>query len=238
MGQLVVYATTDAELTHNDLSTTKTFHELVTGTGTSIESGGHSYSAVMLWASTVSTKWRMIRRVGMVFNTAALPDVCTITGVTLTAKCWAKNDGLPCTPNACLYEFSPASEVTLAATDYALFGNVELSDTITYASWPDDGSRVTFTLNAAGRALINKTGNTCLGTRNANYDVADELDPGNHDPTWKSNNDSFLLMYGRLGEAGDVADGPILTIDYTIPTPVVSGIGVYSVKMTAQRGGL
>ena len=83
MGQLVVYATIDAMLTHDDLSKTKTFHELVIGAGTEIDDEGHSYN-VLVWASAApgTNKWRRISRSGYVFNTAGLPDGCTITGAT------------------------------------------------------------------------------------------------------------------------------------------------------------
>lgn len=213
MGQLVVTATIDAMLTHDDLSTTKTFHELVVGAGTEIDDDGHSYN-LLLWASVgTANKWRRISRVGMVFNTAALPDVCTITGATLKPRGWSKSDGLVGTPNACLYLFSPASEAALVIADYALFGVVALSNVVAYADWPTDKSRFTLTLTPAGLALISKTGNTCLGMRNANYDVADSA------PPWISNQTSSLNSYGRNGEADDPADAPILTIDYTeVPT--------------------
>jgi len=239
MGQLIVGSTIDAELTHNDLSTTKTFHDLVVGVGTDIEDDGHSYSNVMLWASTVAAKWRMIRRVGYVFNTSAIPDDKIIDSATLQVYGWSKNDGLPCTPNVCLYAFTPASEAVLVIADYAEFGTVELSNLVTYAAWPSGGSPawVTFTLNAAGLALINKTGNTCIGTRNASFDVADELDPNNHDPTWRSNNDSFLLSYGRNGETLP-SEGPIFTVNYSdapVP-PSGSGDGSYFARKVAWQG--
>jgi hypothetical protein len=235
MGQLVVYATIDAMLTHDDLSKTKTFHEMVVGAGTEIDNDGHSYN-VLLWASAApgTDKWRRISRVGMVFDTSALPDTCTITGATLKTTCWSKSDGLVCTPNVCLYSFSPASEAALAITDYALFGAVALSNAVAYADWPTDKSQATFTLNATGLALISKTGNTCLGLRNASYDVADTP------PTWASNTSSSCNLYGRNGESDPhvPAQGPTLTIDYT-DTPVASSNkGTYSARTTAQRGGL
>jgi hypothetical protein len=214
MGQLVVYPTIDAMLTHDDLSRTKTFHEMVIGAGTEFDDDGHSYN-VLLWASAApgTDKWRRISRVGYVFNTSGLPDGCTITGATLKPQCWSKSNGLGASPDVCVYSFSPASEVALAISDYALFGLVALSDVVTYAAWPTDKSRATFTLNPAGLALINKTGNTCLGLRNANHDVADIA------PAWVSNSSSSLNSYGRNGETHVPADGPTLTIDYTeIPT--------------------
>lgn len=214
MGQLVVYPTIDAMLTHDDLSQTKTFHEMVIGAGTEFDDDGHSYN-VLLWASAApgTDKWRRISRVGYVFNTAGLPDGCTITGATLKPQCWSKSNGLGASPDVCVYLFSPASEAVLAISDYALFGAVALSDVVTYAAWPTDKSRATFTLNPAGLALISKTGNTCLGLRNANHDVADIA------PAWVSNSSSSLNSYGRNGETDDPADGPTLTIDYTeIPT--------------------
>jgi hypothetical protein len=238
MGQLVVYATIDAMLTHDDLSKTKTFHEMVLGAGTEFDNDGHSYN-ILVWASATpgTNKWRRISRAGFVFNTAALPDVCTITGATLKPSCWSKNDGLVITPNVCVYQFSPASEAVLAISDYALFGHDALSNIVAYADWPTDKSRATFTLNAAGLALISKTGNTCLGLRNADYDVADELDPNNHDPAWASNNSSSCNLYGRNGETDVPSDGPTLTIDYT-EAPTVAGSSSYFARMTAQRGGI
>jgi len=215
MGQLVVHPTIDACLTHNDETRTKSFHDIVTAAGTAIDDDGHSYY-VLLWASATSAdKWRRIDRVGMVFNTAALPDGCTLTGATIKVKGWAKSDGLVCSPNICLYSFSPASEVALVIADYALFGHDVLSNVVAYADWPIDQSQAVFTLNPAGLALINKTGNTCFGFRNPNYDVAD------HDPAWVSNQTSALDMWGRNGGSDPhiPEDGITLTIDYTeVPT--------------------
>ena len=237
MGQLVVYPTIDACFTHNDESRTKTFHEIVLSAGTEIDDDGHA-EYVLLWASAaVANKWRQVRRVGWVFNTAAIPDDKIIDSATLTLVGWAKSNGLVCSPNICLYQFSPASEVALAITDYALFGHDELSNIVAYADWPTDKSRATFTLNGAGLALINKTGNTCLGARNANYDVADELDPNNHDPNWVSNQSSALDTYGRLGDAGDPTEGPILTVNYSDPpAPIGSGDGAYFARRVARLG--
>ena len=226
MGQLVVYPTIDACFTHNDVSGTKTFHEIVLGAGTEFDDDGHS-EYILLWASSApdTNKWRQVRRIGLVFNTAALPNGCTITGATLKPRGWAKSNGLVCSPNVCLYQFSPVSEAVLAITDYALFGHDALSNIIDYASWPIDKSQVTFTLNPAGLALINKTGNTCLGLRNANYDVADL------DPAWVSNQSSALDTYGREGESGDPTEGPLLTIDYTEAPTVLS-----ATPNSAKRG--
>jgi hypothetical protein len=133
-----------------------------------------------------------------------------------------------------VYASNPAANDALQASDFATLGNTELSNIIAYADFAIDGWN-TFTLNAAGRAAISKTGVTKLGLRNANYDVADELDPNNHDPAWRSNNDSFIVV-----RSADYASyEPIFTVNYTtdLPAGQGSGQGIFIARRNIWSGG-
>ncbi len=234
MGQIIVTPSLDGYVQHDDLVGALSWHELVISAGSAHVDDNPSTTIGMMWARVApnTNKWRRCSRGILVFNTSTLPDVCTITGATLQMYGWAKFDGLSVTPDICLYAATPASELALANSDYTTLGTTPFSDAITYAAFNDAGYN-TFTLTVAGLAAISKTGNTVIGARNANYDVADELDPDNHDPAWHSNNDSFFTLYTRL-EAGKE---PILTVNYTDPSPPgVSSQGSYFARQEQWRG--
>ncbi len=245
MGQLIKNSdahpetsTIDGSVTTEDLTQTKTWHDCVTGNADmddGFEDLDWSFVAVMIWGSLNATnKWRRCGRSILLFDTSELPDVCTITSATLQVYGNSKNDGLPCTPNICIYSSNPAANNALQASDHVTFGNTELSNIIAYGDWVVDAWN-TFTLNAAGRALISKTGVTKLGFRNANYDVADELDPNNHDPQWKSNSDSYL----SIRSADRVGFEPIFTVNYTtdLPAGQGSGQGIFTARKYIWSGG-
>ena len=218
MGQIIVNpdahvetSTVDGSVEHDDLSASLSWHQIVTAAGSDHDDDSTSMSCVMLWASAgVANKWRRCSRVIMLFDTSSIPDDATVSSATLQVYGRSKFDGLPCTPDVCVYASNPTSDDDLINTDYATLGTTELSNVITYGAFDAAGWN-TFTINGAGLALINKTGITKFGLRNANYDVADELDPNNHDPTWNGNNDSFLVV----STAEEAGEEPILTVNYT-----------------------
>ncbi len=227
---LIVNPSLDGYVMSDDTSQTLTWAQVVGGTGTNNQHGGNTATSLIWCSQSTSGKWRACYRPILLFNTAALPDDATITSATLQLYGVNKNDVQGWAPDICLYSVNPASTEDLANSDYSTFGNAAFSDVITYASFTASAWN-TFTLNAAGLAAISKTGITKFGIRNANYEVAEELDPGNHTPApWGANKDSYLT-FDTVETTGFE---PILTINYTT-TELSSGGGVGKVRNNFRR---
>lgn len=230
MGQLIVNPSLDGYTMQDWVAATKTWNEVVNGSGTDVSHGGETAS-VLIWTTlTTENSWRAVYRAIILFNTAALGDV-TISSATLKLKGTAKSDPLNWTPDLCVYSSNPAANDDIVAGDHDSLGTTAFSDVITYASW-SVADWNTFTLNAAGLAAINKTGITKFGIRNANYDVAEALDPGNHTPSpWGSWKDSYLFF----NTSESTGNEPILTINYNVAVGSTTGLSAGKVKNLMQR---
>jgi hypothetical protein len=161
--------------------------------------------------------WHSIARSIFLFVTSSLTAGATISaavkslhgdsGDTWSFSSWSPHIDIN------IYSSNPASNTALANGDYASLGTTPFCDTpIGYAGWSTAGYN-DFALNAAGIAAINKTGITKLGTRNANYDVA------NSAPTWASDAGDTMAAFNadRTGTAND----PKLAVAYTLNTGTV-----------------
>ncbi len=155
-------------------------------------------------ATVYYSLWRAIET----FDTSLLPDDATITGATLTQEFNYKNDHLGGLPNLALVTSTPAANNNLQASDFNKLGITDLATRINYVDIITTSSN-TFTLNALGLSVINKTGVTPLGIRNGNYDIDGASPPG----TVVGNMD----ISGVMSEVGG-ADRPTLVIEYTTPS--------------------
>jgi len=153
-------------------------------------------------ADGTSPLWRGLYRGILLFDTSTLHDSANITSVTLSIYGYTKLDDLNITPNINIYSSNPASDTALIAGDFDTLGTTALCDTpITYNNWSITGYNE-FDLNAAGLATVNVTGITKLGTRNANYDVAEEVGGGSA-PAWMAGQkESYLRGYSSDQGAG------------------------------------
>jgi len=168
----------------------------------------------------------------MGFDTAPLLDGCTITSATLTLRYYdKKNDLTGATPALAVVAATLLSHAVIASADYSSAGTTLLSDSIAYASWTT-GDKV-FTLNAAGLAHINKTGYTDLCICEVNYDIADRLDPGNHDPPWIASNVMYMSWVGTGS-----TPKPYLTVNYDPPVPPIgqAGNGAFFARRITRLG--
>lgn len=117
--------------------------------------------------------WVNLRRFICLFDTSSIPNGDTITAATLSFVGNEKLDsgGLN-TPNAAIVTSTPASDTSLAASDYANLGTTEQASRVTYANLvADDSTYTDFPLNATGLGNITKTGVTKFGIRNGQYDI-------------------------------------------------------------------
>jgi len=160
---------------------------------------------ILIMADDVSNQWNTLSRIITLFDTSAITDGDTVTNA--TAYYWGgstKADSAGWTPNINIYSSTPASDTTLANTDYAQIGSTALSTAITYANWSTSGYN-SFVLN--DMSVISKTGKTKLGLRNANYDVA------NSAPTWSSSGLARLYIY--FSEQTGTNNDPYLSVTTT-----------------------
>jgi len=123
-----------------------------------------------------TTNYLQLSRMVMLFDTSALPDDCVITGATLSGYVTSVVAELSYDAYYNVYESNPASNTSLAASDYNLarWGDTPLStaiisDDLTTSTYND------WTLNDDGLAIISKTGITKLGFRLV--DDATDTDP-------------------------------------------------------------
>jgi len=168
---------------------------------------------VDFWATDVLDRFRINCRGILIFDTSLIDPSEEILNATLRLWGIYKIDGLLCTPDFAIYSADPASDIVLVGADYARLGNTPFSNVYPWASWVVDGWNE-IPLIAAGLAAINAGGLTRLGVRNANYDVAEELDPGNHQPNWVSTKDSYFYPY--MVEKG-APYRPELVITHEVP---------------------
>ena len=115
-----------------------------------------------------------VNRMGVNFDTSSLPDVCTISAVTLALDGAA--DGSTTDFDVVVVDGS-SLDSGLAVGDYSDLHNQTTScgsiNTSTYsANWN------TITLNSTGRALVSKTGDTRLGVRSSR-DISATTPTGN-----------------------------------------------------------
>ena len=194
-GTLTVYPSLDGHVAHGSVDLT--WANLVIAAGNYVKADGTSGALINISASATTNQWMTLYRSIFCFDTSALPSICVIQSATFSLRGVAtKADALSITPNINVYASAPASDTVLAAGDFDSLGTTAFCDTpITYAGWDESATYNDFVLNAAGLAAISKTGITKLGIRNANYDVAEALDPGNHAPNWTSLAGSTLYCY-------------------------------------------
>jgi hypothetical protein len=184
------------------------------------------------WTShSLSDEWTQNYRPFIGFLTSALPDGCTIDSAFLTLRGHDKANNLTgTTPALAVVEATLASHAVITTSDYETAGTVLFSNAITYASWA--ATDQVFTFNAAGLAYISKTGYTDLCICEVNYDIADRLDPGNHNPNWVASKVMYMRWESTAG-----APIPYLTINYTDTPPVTgAGDGAFFARRVARFG--
>jgi len=206
-------------------STTSTWQSIVGLAGTGFNDTNDRDNIMLIKSSATTDRWQELRRGFLLFDTSGLPDNAEIGVVTLSINGGLyKADDLSITPDANIYSSSPFSNTALQADDFGDVGTTPFSTPISYANWVTD-SYNDFVLNDAGKAVdtqLNRQGVSKYSLRNANYDVAEELDPGNHAPNWSSSAESRIQAY--FAEQGNDTDkDPKLVVTYTSPIVVTPG---------------
>lgn len=185
----------------------QTWAQIRDGAGTHADDSGAAPSAPEIKANGATNEWFRIMRLILLFDTSSIPDDAIITGAILSLYGKGKRDDAGWTPSIGIYSSAPASDTELVAGDYDSLGTTILSSVISYADFNTDGYNA-FTLNAAGLALIDKTGISKFGAREVTYDVA------NSAPAWSADAEFYFWVY--MAEQGD-SYKPKLVVTYTIP---------------------
>ncbi len=189
-----------------------TWAGLVAAAGTSFSDSSNSSRIVNMQGHNTDTdKWIAMQRAIFLFDTSTLLDGATITSAILSLYGISKQDAQGWLPDVNIYSADPVSNIALAASDFQRIDSTPLCDTpITYNGWNPSGYN-DFALNAAGLAIISKTGITKFMTRNANYEVAGSS------PTWASGQKyAFLACY--FAERGSIRRPKlVVTFDTAIP---------------------
>jgi len=136
-----------------------TVRNAVSGSGTNVGTG-YVEAAIDTGAANVKYCARYLCPI----DTSALGSTATITGATL--KIYTAGDAVH-NFDAVVVATTPASNTAIAFSDYSAFGTTLQSNVVQMGAATD----YTFTLNATGLLLINKTGYTQIGLRNNKYDI-------------------------------------------------------------------
>lgn len=149
-----------------DISTGETYATIRAGTGSAFDASV-TYSSCIGLAShaTGSGTYTSHRRAITLFNTVALTAGANISAATFRICSDGLKSVLLGDTNICLVTSDPASNTALAASDYErTFGTTDLFTTAFPISTLVSGAN-TKSVNAAGLAIISKTGITKLGLK-------------------------------------------------------------------------
>uniref|UniRef100_A0A6M3IJB0 Uncharacterized protein n=1 Tax=viral metagenome TaxID=1070528 RepID=A0A6M3IJB0_9ZZZZ len=219
-----------------------TWQTLVAKPGDTAQDSTADAYGVYIASTSTGNQWAALIRSIFLFDTSGLDDGAIISAATLSimsgdiggAVPAGKKDLLSIIPDVNIYSSAPVANTSLAAGDFDSCGTTPFSTTITYANWAAGGTYNDFALNATGIAAISKTGVSKFSARNANYDVAEELDPGNHAPAWSSFTDSALaIFYAEKGNGYK----PKLVVTYTVGWANIAKVsGVASASIAKMNG--
>lgn len=161
---------------------------------------------ILLQASSTSNQYAALQRGFYGFDTSSIGGGSTVDSGTISFASTQTFDGFTEAPAFHVAAASPASNTSIANSDYGnisttSFGNIAL------ASWVADGAtRNTITLNASGEANVSKTGVS-------NFSAQVSFDINNFAPTWSNS----ALSGFRTTMADNGSNEPILNVTYTPP---------------------
>lgn len=168
------------------------------------DSGTSMYNYIS--SDTGTNNWRQYIENIILFDTAIIPDTDVISVATLSLHgAGSTFSGLGIDIDIGVYSSNPASDTGITQGDRANNGTTLFSDTIARTSW-NTGDYNVLTLNATGRAAVNKTGITKLSTGNNNYFKTD------NEPSWSSNTTDGFDIY--TADRSGTADDPKLTVTH------------------------
>ncbi len=188
------------------VSDCSTWSNVRDGGGTAAYAAGTSFS-VGLNAAYCSGTWYIMSRAITLFNTSAIGSTSTITSATYSLWNLTKRDELTPSGAMSVVTTNPASNTTLAASDYLQTGDILQAPIITLANITTNAYN-DFALNSTGLSNISKTGVTKFGMRL-------DADRTNTEPTYcNCNSDASFSSADTIGTTQD----PKLVVVHSAPT--------------------
>ena len=185
----------------------QTWANLRSGAGTNVFDTDANNSFFEFLCSTTSARYREILRGIMLFDTSAIGSGSTVNSATQSIYGIDNSGTSSATPDVNVYSSTPASNTSLATSDYGQTGTTAYSTAITNAAFTLSAYN-DFAFNATGLAAVSLTGITKTSVKNANYDVA------NSAPTWGSG--QFFSMQCSYADQTGTSQDPKLMVDYTV----------------------
>lgn len=191
------------------------------GAGTSVFDALTAGSGVNIHASTTSNQYQVMARSIFLFDTSALPDGDDISGAVFSLTSIAKTDdlngGASSNSVSVLVASTPASNTSLATSDYSQLGSTDFGRSVILDNIVSDGSTYNdITINSTGRATISKTGITKFGLR-----FGWDFDNTTTGLTWSSGDRTRVGWY-YADEAGTSRD-PKLVVTHAAPVTGFNG---------------
>jgi len=136
-------------------------------------------AALFRYGTAASTdKWSQLYRSIFLFDSSGIPDGDQIDAATLRIRMQTGSDSTGISWLINVFSSNPASNTALAAGDFDSLGSTPYATGVADGDLAASESFQEWTLNAAGRAAISKTGITKLGIQDETYDA------GETEPTW------------------------------------------------------
>lgn len=178
---------------------------IIAGAGVSVLDSVNSQNIVTFRSFSTVNGWNDLVRSIFLFDTRLIGGN-VVTAATLSIYGNGSADALGVAPNIDIYTASPASNTSLAASDFSNVGNVSQTGApIAYASWASAYND--FVFNSTGIGNIAGQGISKFSARNANYDVAGVA------PTWSSLLRSNLA--GFFSDQTGSSNDPKLVVTFT-----------------------
>lgn len=188
---------------------TETFATIRSSAGNNHNSNVADNDCALILASTSANRYDFMRRAIFLFDTSSIGSSQVVSDATLSlfGTVLDTSNGLGGAQGVALVNSSPASNTTLANTDYGNVGTTRYATDIPIGSWSTSAYNV-FTLNATGISNIAKTGVTKTGTA-----VSGDVD--NVEPTWSSGGQASASC--NFADQAGTTNDPKLVVNYSLP---------------------
>jgi YD repeat-containing protein len=195
----------------------ETWSQIVFGSGNLSDSTSTGVD-IFIAALNGTPKFTQLARAVFLFDTSPLVDGDTVASATVSLYGLGESGttGFMSDATIGLFPVNPASTTSLVGADYATFGSSTYSGTTFSTSTWTNNSYMNFSLNSIGLAAVNKTGDTKIGARNANYDATGIT------PSWPGPGAASIGFALQTAEFAGTAEDPMLTVE-TVPSIVDSG---------------
>jgi len=185
------------------------FSTIRTSAGTDFQDNAFNDIQVQLLAhSSTSGSYVLMGRAFVLFDTSSIKSGATITSaiLSLLASNLSSTNGLG-SPDTHIVSSTPASNTTLAASDYGQIGSVSFGS-LTWASIVDNVYN-DFTLNASGINNISLIGISKFAVRNS-WDINNSFTG-----TWVADGNTNRVF--QAAESAGTSQDPKLVVTYTVP---------------------